>query len=177
MNSHVQHYKIITKASVKSIVKPTVKSTAKPSEKGSAIILALFIMVVIMLLGTALVKVLSTSSETIAQEVIGTRALAVANSGMQAQLQKLFPFDSDDLICPSADPISERTYSDFNNVSGLQGCSATVTCEQYATVDSINYYRLTSTGTCGSGSLVSDSYDQSVVISSRTVQVEARNLP
>ena len=53
-------------------------------QRGSALMLALFIIIVVALLGTTLVRVLSTSSEAIAQEVIGTRALMAANSAMQS---------------------------------------------------------------------------------------------
>tara|TARA_B110000467_G_C17853235_1_gene230930 strand:- start:52 stop:486 length:435 start_codon:yes stop_codon:yes gene_type:complete len=140
-------------------------------EQGSALMLALFIIIVLTLLGSALVKILSTSSEAIAQEVIGTRALMAANSGMQAHLQKLFPLNGTN-ACPL-----DHTYPLQNageDIPGLYHCSATTTCDLYHNQDSINYYRLTSTGECGSSALLADS--KGVVRSSRTVQVEARSL-
>ncbi|MEW6981170.1 type II secretory pathway protein [Colwelliaceae bacterium 6471] len=148
---------------------PTVQLSPKKSLRGSALMMAIFIMVVLMLLGTALMKTLSSSSEAIAQEVIGTRALAAANSGMQAHLYQLFPLGITDAGCPS-----DHNY-EFNNTPGLYQCKASVSCAKYATDDDgINYYRLTSAGSCGSG--VIDTNSDGIVVSSRTVRVEAREL-
>ncbi len=137
-------------------------------QQGSALMLALFVIIVVLLLGSALVRVLSTSSETLAQEVIGTRALMAANSGMQAHLQKTFP-----LNLPPACPADDN-YESFEQVAGLYHCTASVICESYANVDSVNYYRLTSTGECGSSAIAENS--TGIVRSSRTIQVEARSL-
>jgi len=147
-------------------------------QKGSALMLALFIIVVLTLLGGALMKVLTSSSEAIAQEVIGTRAYMAANSAMQAELAKLFPLNSSS-TCPSEPPFKTGSY-DFStngtNVEGLYHCSAETSCNKYATNQTTGdkFYRITSTGTCGSGILGEDS--KNVVISSRTLQVEARSL-
>jgi|GEM_PF-2039647 len=43
-----------------------------------------------------------------------------------------------------------------------------------SSVDGSKFYRLTSTGQCGSSALVSQSID--IVVSSRTIQIEARSL-
>jgi MSHA biogenesis protein MshP len=138
------------------------------NQQGSALVLAVFIMVVVMLLGASLIKILSTSSETIAQEVLGTRALAAANSAMQGQMQVLFPLNNAVGSCPASTGYS------FVAIDGLKSCTASVSCDNYVTHNSINYYRLKSTGTCGTGTMAADS--NAVVLSSRTVQVEARSL-
>lgn len=135
---------------------------------GSALIVALFVIVIVALLGGAMMKMQATSSENIAQEVLGTRALGAARTGMQVQLHKLFRLENMD-GCPSA----ESTYS-LSATQGLDQCSVTVTCERYAEFDGVNYYRLESTGECGSGEITTNS--QNVVLSSRTIQVEARSL-
>jgi MSHA biogenesis protein MshP len=149
----------------------------KIKAQGSALILALFIIIVLTFLGMALIRVLSTSSETIAQEVIGTRALMAANSGMQAHLQKLFPLNppSNSLsTCPV-----DKTYNlpeSGADIPGLYHCKATTKCTVYFedTVSGINYYRLTSTGECGTGDINANA--SNAVLSSRTIQVEARSL-
>jgi MSHA biogenesis protein MshP len=148
-------------------------------EKGSALLLTLFIIIVLILLGGALMRVLSTSSESIAQEVIGTRAYMAANSAMQAELQKLFPLNSTS-TCPLAPLAPLTSYYDFStagvNVDGLYHCKAETSCSWYATHPETNeqFYRLTSTGKCASSVLESTSKD--IVVSSRTIQVEARTL-
>lgn len=148
-------------------------SRQKQRSQGSALILALFIIIVLTLLGVALMRVLSSSSETIAQEVIGSRALMAANSGMQAQLQQLFPLNGNS-TCPET-PLELTAQYDFTTVDGMYHCEATTSCSLYHTdTAGIHYYRLTSTGECGSGAITSDTKD--VVLSSRTIQVEARSL-
>ena len=144
-------------------------------QSGSAILMTLFIIIVLILLGGALMRVLSTSSEAIAQEVIGTRAYMAANSGMQAELQKLFPLNNAEPQCRPTPSPYDFSSSDAD-IDGLYHCSATTTCTHYATHPTTGelFYRLTSTGKCGSSVLSSAS--KNVVVSSRTLQVEARNL-
>ncbi|MBL4908647.1 MAG: type II secretory pathway component [Alteromonadaceae bacterium] len=139
-------------------------------QQGSALLLALFVMIVLMLFGTRMVDMLSTSSENIAQEVIGTRALAAANSGMQARLQQLFPLNGGAGACLANPPAIN-----FINIVGLQNCKAITACNSNNYLGE-TYYRLKSTGTCGSGTLNSGAASNNVVISSRTVQVEAKGL-
>ncbi len=139
-------------------------------QRGSALLLALFVMIVLMLFGTRMVDILSTGSENIAQEVLGTRALAAANSGIEARLQQLFPLNGVAGTCLASPPVIN-----FAAIVGLQNCQATTTCTSNNYLGE-TYYRLTSTGTCGSGTLTSSSASNNIVISSRSVQVEAKNL-
>ncbi len=136
--------------------------------------MALFIIIVLMLLGGALMRVLSTGSEAIAQEVIGTRALSAANSAMQAELQQLFPLNSTTNQCNANN--SYDFSASGTNIEGQYHCKAVTTCTHYATHPNTGdkFYRLKSIGTCGSATLASDSQD--IVVSSRTLQVEARTL-
>lgn len=146
------------------------KAVLKQKTKGSALIVALFVIIIIALLGGAMMKMQATSSENIAQEVLGTRALSAARTGMQVQLAKLFPVGGTGFCPPSH---VQLTYN-LSETQGLEQCQATVTCDHYAEFDGVNYYRLESTGECGSGVITTNS--QNVVLSSRTIQVEARNL-
>lgn len=141
--------------------------------RGSALLVALFVIIIMTLLGGAILKMQMTSSETIAQEVLGTRALAAARTGMQIKLYKLLPLDLG-ISSGSSNNCTNSTYSQLTNISGLQQCKAIVTCENYANHDGVAYYRVVSTGECGSGTMANDSKD--VVLSSRTIQVEARRL-
>jgi len=136
--------------------------------------MALFVMVILMLLGGALMCVLSTGSEAIAQEVIGTRALSAANSAMQAELQQLFPLNSATNQCNATNSYDFSTSG--TNVEGQYHCKAVTTCSHYATHPTTGdkFYRLKSIGTCGSVALASDSKD--IVVSSRTIQVEGISL-
>ena len=139
--------------------------------RGSALLVALFVIILMTLLGAAILKMQMTSSETIAQEVLGTRALAAARSGMQIHLYKNLP------LAPANGDCFNLTFNqpyDFSSIKGLKNCKARVTCENYANHNGIAYLRLVSTGECGSGTMANDS--KNIVLSSRTIQVEARRL-
>jgi len=131
-------------------------------QKGSAIVIAIFVIVVMALLGAGLVKILASSAESVAYEVIGTRAYAAAQTGAQWQLLEIFPHDTDTrTACQST-----ITEPDLSNVEGLEYCAATVTCNDDGEFDGTTYYIITSTGQCSFGG----------VITSRTVEIEARSL-
>ena len=148
------------------------------TQKGSSLVLALFVIIILSLLGNVLMRMISTSSETVSQEVLGTRAYMAENSAMQAELQLLFPINTtSSTSCDTA--FTNKPYdlqTNFNeDIPGLYDCRAKTSCEHYYTdLDSTKYYRLTSTGGCGSGVMNANSKD--VVVSSRTLQVEARSL-
>lgn len=130
------------------------------------LVLALMLILILSVVGLAIVKTQETSSETIAQEVLGTRALMAARSGLEANLIALFPLRAESGNCNN---------QNINfTVPGLLNCTATVTCQIYATVDTTNYYRVQSTGQCGTGTIETNSTN--VVITSRTLQVEARSI-
>ena len=133
----------------------------KNKQKGSAIVVAIFVIVVLALLGAGLVKILSSSAESVAYEVIGTRAYAAAQTGAQWQLLEIFPHDTNTKTACKNNIIEP----DFSNLEGLASCQATVSCNDDV-FDGTTYYVITSVGQCAVGG----------VITSRTVKIEARSL-
>ncbi|MFT7006487.1 MAG: MSHA biogenesis protein MshP [Colwellia sp.] len=130
-------------------------------QKGSALVIAIFIIVVITLLGAALVRMTSSNAETIAYEVIGTRAFQAAKSGAQKKMSELFPLLPNNGVC-----LGDVEY-DFSSIEGLENCKAiNVGCTEEATVNGVIYYTITSTGQCN----VAD------VFTSRQIEISARIL-
>jgi MSHA biogenesis protein MshP len=146
--------------------------SAKPrypnQQAGSALVIAIFVIIVLSVLGTALVKILESSQESVAYEVLGTRAYTAAQSGLQWQLAKVFPLNlPDPLITLESDCAdNDNALSSSNNTLGLAQCDVSVTCTKIDHA-SISYYTITATGTCAIGS------EQT----SRKIAVEARTLP
>jgi len=129
--------------------------------QGSALVQAIFIVTVMALLGATLVRVFSSNAETIAYEVIGTRALQAAQAGMQKKMAELFPH------APNASVCSGSVEYDFSTIQGLKNCKAIdVTCTLDATVAGTSYYSIVSTGQCN----VAD------VLTSRKIEVKAKTL-
>lgn len=140
------------------------KISRAKQQKGSAMVLAVFIMVIMTLLGAALVRMISSNAETIAFEVIGTRAYQAAQAGAQIKLGEMFPLLPNIGKCLAHD--GDVKY-DFSALNGLENCKASkVDCVEGPTVDTITYYTITSTGQC----------DIAGVFTSRTIKINARSL-
>ena len=130
------------------------------NQSGSALIMAIFVIVIMTILGSALMRMISAGSESVAYEVVGTRAFNSAQSGAQWGLQQLFPLNANAEVCFAA------TTKDYSNIEGLNNCTADLLCSSF--VDgSVTYYQVTSTGQC----------DINGEVTSRTVEVQARSLP
>ncbi|GHF82871.1 pilus assembly PilX N-terminal domain-containing protein [Thalassotalea marina] len=110
--------------------------------RGSSLVIAIFIIIVLSLLGVALVRMNSTSAQSVVYEVVGTRAFQAAQSGMQLHLQKLFPLSGSG----SAECRDNLPVISFNHINGLEGCQAAITC-----LNKTDYYLVTSQGSCTVG--------------------------
>ena len=151
------------------------KKSSHHRQKGSALVMAVFIIVVVLSLATALINMLSSSSNTIAYQVIGIRAFAAANAGMEMRLKELFPLNASALRCDSAqlpgDTFNTVNYVTINNITGLNNCAVSVTCNDFED-ESVIYYRLESTSRCNMDydNMGAENY------TSRNIAVEARSL-
>jgi MSHA biogenesis protein MshP len=143
-------------------LKHAIKNSRLTTHSGSALVLALFIIVIVTLLGTALVRMISSNAETIAYEVLGTRAYQAAQAGAQITLEEVFPLSTAG-VCNAINP---NNPNDFTGIDGLDNCQAIVGCTD-RTVDGITYYTITSTGQC----------EFLEIFTSRTIEVQARSLP
>lgn len=137
-----------------------VRSQSK--QQGSALVIAIFIIVVMTLLGSALVRMIGSNAETVAYEVIGTRAYQAAQAGTQRKLSEIFPLLPGVGICTAV-----NDEYDFSAIEGLNNCKAvSVNCSEDTTVNDITYYTITSTGQCTVAG----------VFTSRKIEVKARSL-
>jgi MSHA biogenesis protein MshP len=147
------------------------------AQQGSALVIAVFIIVIMTVLGLALVRMLGASSESIAYEVIGTRAYATAQTGAQWAGREIFPLGTGTTLHCDGRIVSESSASTsaiqtlnppsgISNATGLAGCEISkLTCEDLK-YDGVAYFTITSTGQCNVGA----------VITSRTIVIEARSL-
>ena len=128
-------------------------------------------------LGIALVRMLGASSESVAYEVIGTRAYATAQTGAQWGGREIFPLGTDaakhcDGRIVSETSISTSTTQILNPPSGISNADGLADCEisqlkcDDLKYDGVAYFTITSTGQCYVGG----------VITSRTIVIEARSL-
>jgi len=134
---------------------------SRTPQRGSALVIAIFVIIVMTLLGVGLVNMLSSTSESIAYEVLGTRTYHAGQTGLQWQLQRTFPIAGTG-SCNNGDETQQLA-----GVSGLSQCQFTVNCTS-TNVNGVTHYNITSVGQCDdlSGS----------VITTRQFEVNAKDL-
>lgn len=131
-------------------------------QQGIGLPAAIFVITVMAALAVAINALISDNARSVQEEIQLTRALYAAESAAGFAMNARFPPDefplySGDAVCPDNEG-APRLY-EFT-VDGLSGCSARVSCAVGPTVNSVQYYTMTSTGSCGEVS--------------RTVQVRSR---
>ncbi|AOW77499.1 hypothetical protein A3Q34_11905 [Colwellia sp. PAMC 20917] len=147
------------------------------NQQGSALVIAVFIIVVMTVLGLALIRLLNTSSESVAYEVMGTRAYATAQIGVQWVGREIFPLgtgaalhcDGSTVSVNNNSFVSPQTLnppSGISNNDGLANCQISSLICKDLKYDGVAYFTITSTGQCNVGG----------IITSRTIVIEARSL-
>ena len=122
-------------------------STRQSKQRGSMLIMALFIMVVLALLASAMIKVTSNASTSVADEAFGLRAQQAANAGIQSLISQSLPVGSAPQVCQT----TVTSPASFSNIPGLIRCQYTARCQSEDIVyqgSSYRHYKFTSTGMC-----------------------------
>ncbi|WP_333608356.1 pilus assembly PilX N-terminal domain-containing protein [Arsukibacterium sp.] len=136
---------------------PSYYSAHAVKQRGSALVVAVFIIVVMLMLVLALSRTLLSSGDSLIYEVLGSRALFAAQSGLELSLVQLFPLDASGSCVSRIYPFSGE---------GLQGCQALVQCSTVSVLmpEPVQLHQLTSIGSCVANEFTS----------SRTVSIEVR---
>lgn len=116
-------------------------------QRGSTLIVALFVIVVMGILASALVRIDWSNQDITTREVLGTRAWFMAHSGNEIMLSRLFPLEQ-----RSSEPAQCQTVE--VNPKNSYGCRTRVACTNQTVIRNgniINHYQLTSEATCGTG--------------------------
>ena len=119
-------------------------------QRGSMLVIALFILIVLAILGVAMLKMLAASADSVVSEVYGQRALNAARSGVERAISGAFPL-SGVSSCPATYNIT------FTNTPGLLNCNYASACDVISVDDSgdvYQYFRFTAQGSCIAGDTV-----------------------
>jgi len=133
-------------------------------QSGSAIIIAIFVIIVISLLGASLMSLQRDSAEGTSYEVYAARAYLSAYSASEIALAQLFPLGSSVAFegnCTGAE--IEPTLPGDN--AGFHGCSAAYTCTIISSAVATRY-RVVSSASCKNNQ----------INTRRQITVEATNL-
>lgn len=118
---------------------------SRSHQSGFGLPMALFVITILGVVIATMSSVQEDSGASGALQVNAHRALFAAESGAEASLNLLLPPDGSPGQACTVTPY----YSHNFTVSGLRNCRVTVSCSAI-TVNTDNYYTLTSTGQCGS---------------------------
>ncbi|SFR47006.1 MSHA biogenesis protein MshP [Pseudidiomarina maritima] len=129
-------------------------------QRGAALAVAVFIIVVMGLIGMAMVRILGDASSATVSEVLGARAQAAARSGAETLLVELFPLGSanaDINVCPtrtSGVPTSVVVQTSYT-IDGLANCDTTVLCDQAELTAPYTgvHFRILAQGSCSAGDM------------------------
>ena len=140
------------------------KPRSARKQTGSTLMIAVFIILVISLLGSSLVSLQRDSAEGTSYEVYAARAYLAAYSATEIALAQLFPLDPEtESSCAAV--TAEPTLP--GDTAGFYGCTVNVSCTLTAAAAGIaTRYKVSATAVC----------KNSQIITRRQVTVEAANL-
>ncbi len=113
---------------------------------GSAIILAIFIVIIISLLGASLVSLQRDNAKGTSYEIYATRAYMAAYSASELALLELFPLGMSDSVA-TCNNVSEKPVLPSGNV-GFHGCSVDIACTLPISAGVATRYQIVSTAVC-----------------------------
>jgi len=135
-------------------------------QSGSTLIMAIFIIIVISLLGASLMSLQRNAAESTSYEVYAARAYLAAYSASEIALMKLFPLGSSAAVETSCSETAEAvTLPGDDETAGFHGCSALYSCSVISAA-TVTRYQITSTASCKSNE----------IITRRQIMVEATNV-
>lgn len=127
-------------------------------QQGAALAIAIFVIVVLALIGLTVVKLIRDSSDTTIAEVYGTRTEAAARSAAEIFLTQLFPLTSmsaNSSLCPARSASLPQTLVLQQNLAaaGLDRCSVSVYCDRLSlsTPYAGDHYRVLAVAQCTAG--------------------------
>ncbi|WP_432463813.1 hypothetical protein [Agarivorans sp. QJM3NY_33] len=119
-------------------------------QRGSALLVALFVIVVMALLGAGLSSMIQDTSRNAAWEVLGTRANLAAASGLEQALSELFP-----LNLPNPADCADVNSNPTLTGEGFANCRVQLRCNRLAVsavgLSDTRFFDLSATASCGAG--------------------------
>jgi len=123
-------------------------------QQGSMLVTALFIMIVLALLGLTLASSLSSTGNKVVADNIGFRAQLTTKAGLEHIKATANPAGATPLSCSGT--INSPT--SFGQVRGLEGCAYQASCQTTSTtIAGVDYYfyRFSSTAQCTASEFIS----------------------
>jgi len=126
--------------------------TPVQGQRGLGLPAAIFVITLLAVLAVAINALVSQNDAAFEEQVLLTRAFYAAESGAGFGLHALFPpeefpgYASGAGALPGSCAVADKTYELL--AAGLNACTVTVSCNVDATVSGVDFYTITSVGTC-----------------------------
>lgn len=122
----------------------------KQRQQGSMLVISIFIVVVISLLAASLSRILSSTSDSVVDEVYSAKAYFAADSAMEYGMYQVL---RNGQLCAVYPDTPTPILFDISSETGLEHCQTTVSCVRIVT-DTTNQFHLTSSAICGADKIV-----------------------
>ena len=119
-------------------------------QQGSMLVIALFVIIVLAMLGATMSKMVIASNVTLVTDLTGLRAKHAAQTGLEVLGSQSFPLDNSIQTCNT----TVNSNAAFTGIIGFSNCAYTAACNTISITKSgieHYFYRFTSVGTCGRG--------------------------
>jgi MSHA biogenesis protein MshP len=134
-----------------SLVKRPLNKISSQKQAGSAIVLAIFVILIISMLGAALVSLQRDNARGTSYEVYATRAYLNAYSASELALVTLFPLNSTSPDTTNCTGDEFAVTLDLTSDTGFHGCTANYQCQILSPISSASLptrYKIISTAVC-----------------------------
>lgn len=125
-------------------------------QSGSVLIIAVFVIVVMGMLGLTLTRLEWSTQDTLTREVLGTQAWLLANSGNEWGLTHLYPLDGSSGVssinsaCSTLNTAASAAASTLVAATDNRCSKLTISCTALGQ-DDLVYFKVTSGAVCGTG--------------------------
>ncbi|UAB69900.1 hypothetical protein INR79_15480 [Vibrio sp. SCSIO 43132] len=126
------------------------------NQKGSVLIIAIFVIVVMGMLGLTLMRLEASNQDTLTREILGTQAWFLAHSGNEWGLTYMYPLNESAAVSNLQSRCTALTTSAAANAAtaiienSQAPCSSlTIQCDEVGSGD-LTFFRISSVAVCGS---------------------------
>jgi MSHA biogenesis protein MshP len=127
-------------------------------QRGAALVIAIFVIVVLSLIGLTVTKMIRDTGDATITEVYGTRTEAAARSAAEIFLTQLFPLTSttaNSSLCPARTANVPQTLVSQQNLAaaGLDRCQVQLFCDRLTLTSPYagDHYRILAIADCAAG--------------------------
>jgi len=125
----------------------------RKKQTGSVLIIAVFVIVVMGMLGLTLTRLEWSNQDTLTRETLGTQAWFVANSGSEWGLAYLFPLNEVSsgitTACTTLENKSSGAVSTILSSTENRCSSLAIRCSQVGSGADLTFFKITSKAICG----------------------------